>query len=198
MTMRPDILQTRRLLRRETLHRRDTLATGLRHDKNSAIAKQVAALPLCQTAKTIFTYVNFRSEVETMGLIATWLAHGQKVCVPLTLVAESRLTAYQITDPARDLIPGYCQIPEPDSRRLPQVDPAEIEIIILPGSVFDRHGGRLGYGGGFYDRFINHQAPQAIRIGLAFELQVTDQLPLLDHDQRLHSLVTEDRVLNFM
>lgn len=196
--MNADIFKSRHLLRRDTLRRRDALEAGLRHEKSSAIARQVAALPLCRTTKTIFTYVNFRSEVETLGLIDTWLASGHKVCVPLTLAAESRLVAYQITDPDHDLAPGYCQIPEPDSRRLQQVNPAEIEVIMLPGSVFDLHGGRLGYGGGFYDRFISHEAPKAIRIGLAFELQVTDCLPLLDHDQRLHSLITEDRVLHFM
>ena len=184
-------------LRRETLRQRDAISIAQRHEKSNAIARQVQALAIVQGAQTIFTYVNFRSEVETMALIDLWLAAGKRVCVPLTLTAESRLVAYQITDPAVDLIPGYCQIPEPDVQRLPVVAPVEIEVIILPGSVFDLNGGRLGYGGGYYDRFIASQAPAAIRIGLAFELQVTAQLPLLPHDQRLHALITEDRALHF-
>ncbi len=184
-------------LRQETLRQRKALSPLQRHEKSAAIAGQVGQLPVVQGAKTIFTYVDFRSEVETMELIGLWLAAGKKVCVPLTLAAESRLVAYQITDPSHDLAPGYCQIPEPDARRLPPVDAAEIEVIVLPGSVFDLHGGRLGYGGGFYDRFIANQAPGALRIGLAFELQVVARLPLLAHDQPLHTLVTEERVLHF-
>lgn len=187
----------RALLRRDMLHRRDAQTEAQRHEKSCAIARQAAALPLLQKAGTIFTYVNFRSEVETMDLIGTWLAAGKRVCVPLTLTAESRLTAYQITDPSQDLVPGYCQIPEPAARRLPLVRPADIEVIILPGGAFDLNGGRLGYGGGYYDRFISQEAPTAIRIGLAFELQVTTSLPLLAHDQRLHLLITEERILRF-
>jgi len=114
------------------------------------------------------------------------------------LTTESQLIAYQITDPDKDLLPGYCQIPEPDSGRLPQINPPDIEVIILPGSVFDLSGGRLGYGGGYYDRFISQQAPTAIRVGLAFELQVTTNLPLLAHDQKIHILVTENRILHFV
>jgi 5-formyltetrahydrofolate cyclo-ligase len=165
--------------------------------KSTAIAEAVASLPVVVKAHTLFTYVNFQSEVETMGLIRRWLAEEKRVTVPLTVAAESRLEAYRITDPERDLHPGYCRIPEPDPSLAPLIAAETIEVIILPGSCFDEHGGRLGYGGGFYDRFIAQQAPTAMRIGLAFELQVTDNLPLLAHDQRLHVLVTEERVLHF-
>jgi len=162
-----------------------------------AIVRRLLALPSVVQAQTVFTYVNFRSEVETMPLMTTWLSEGKRVCVPLTIPEESRLDVYQLNDLDHDLHPGYCHIPEPDPARLPLVDPATIEIIVLPGSVFDVLGGRLGYGGGYYDRFISQQAPKAMRIGLAFEQQLTAQLPLLAHDQRLHALITEDRLLDF-
>lgn len=197
MTALPNPSKSRALLRGEVLRRRDGLSVAERQERSTAISRRVLELPCIQASRSIFTYVNFRSEVETMGLIQSWLGAEKVVSVPLTLVAESRLHAYRITNPEHDLIPGYCRIPEPDPLRLPLVDPQGLEVIILPGSVFDRQGGRLGYGGGFYDRFIANQAPQAIRIGLAFELQVTDSLPLLAHDQRLHTLVTEERVLHF-
>lgn len=188
--------ESRARLRRTVLGQRDAMPAALRQEKSAAIAQRLRELPMLAQARTLFTYVNFRSEVETAGLLNEWLAAGKRVCVPLTLVAESRLIAYPITDPALDLIPGYCRIPEPDASRLAPVDPRDIELIILPGSVFDLHGGRLGYGGGYYDRFISQQAPTAHRLGLAFELQVTAALPLLAHDQRLHTLVTEDRILH--
>jgi 5-formyltetrahydrofolate cyclo-ligase len=196
MTNQPDS-EPRHLLRQESLRRRNALPLAERRHKSAAIARAVTALPAVARAHTIFTYVNFQSEVETRGLIDLWLAADKIVSVPLTIVAASRLDPYRITVPERDLHPGYCRIPEPDPGRATLVAPESIEVIILPGSVFDAHGGRLGYGGGFYDRFIAHQAPQAYRIGLAFELQLTNDLPLLAHDQRLHALVTEERVLSF-
>ncbi|MCD6390164.1 MAG: 5-formyltetrahydrofolate cyclo-ligase, partial [Desulfobulbaceae bacterium] len=146
-------------------------------------------------AGTIFSYAHFRSEVETLPLIRQALARQMRVTVPLTLVAESRLEAYEIQDPAKELKPGYCRIPEPDPGQAKQIDPAEIEVVLLPGSVFDLCGGRLGYGGGYYDRFLDREAPRALRIGLAFELQVVDTVPLLAHDERVHFLVTEERIV---
>ncbi|MDA8159529.1 MAG: 5-formyltetrahydrofolate cyclo-ligase [Desulfobacteraceae bacterium] len=183
--------------RQETLARRDRANPAAREAWSRAIAVRLAQLPQIKEAQAIFTYVHFRSEVETLGLIAAWLAAGKRVCVPLTIPAERRLAAYWITTPARDVAPGYCRIPEPDPQRTALANPKEIEIVILPGSVFDLSGGRLGYGGGFYDRFLADQAPQALRVGLAFELQVTKRLPLLAHDQPLDLLVTEDRLLSF-
>lgn len=184
-------------IRREILRQRDALPAALRHNKSTFIHERVLADPTINKARTIFTYINFRSEVETMTLIALWIASGKTVCVPLTLVDDSRLVAYQITDLANDLTPGYCQIPEPDPSSATMINPSDIDVIILPGSAFDLYGGRLGYGGGFYDRFITNQAPHATRIGLAFELQVIDNLPLLPHDQPLNALITEARTLQF-
>jgi len=194
---KPNMPPSRLQLRREVLRQRDSLSECQRRVKSAAIVKRLLAMPLVIKAHTVFTYVNFRSEVETMPLIKPWLSLGKQVCVPLTIPDESRLEAYQVSDPDRDLHPGYCQIPEPDPSRLPLVDPATIEIIVLPGSVFDVFGGRLGYGGGYYDRFISQQAPNAMRIGLAFEQQIIERLPLLPHDQRLHALITEDRLFDF-
>jgi len=134
--------------------------------------------------------------VETLPLIAHCLKKGVIVSVPLTLAGDHRLIPYAITDPNRDLAPGYCGIPEP-LKTLPLVNPASIEIVVAPGSVFDAQGGRLGYGGGYYDRFLHTAAPQALRIGLAFDLQVVEAVPLESHDEQLDYLITETRTIRF-
>ena len=146
-------------------------------------------------AETLFIYVHFRSEVETLALIRHCIARGKRVGVPLTDVKNSRLLPFLIRDPDQDLQPGYCKIPEPVSGRLAALDPGTIETVVLPGSVFDELGGRLGYGGGYYDRFLANDAPQARRVGIAFEQQVVKELPLMAHDERLHILVTEERII---
>lgn len=184
----------RTTLRTQILAARDGLSPEERQRKSRAITDHLLALPEFAGARTIFAYVSFRSEVETLPLIAHCLKKGATVSVPLTLPAEHRLLAYAVTDLNRDLAPGYCGILEP-LPALPLVDPAVIEVVIVPGSVFDARGGRLGYGGGYYDRFLQSAAPQALRIGLAFDLQVVAAVPLKSHDQQLDYLITETRII---
>lgn len=187
--------EERTTLRTRILAARDTLPAEERRQKSRLITERILALPEFANARSVFAYVSFRSEVETLDLIAQCLQKGMGVSVPLTLPAEHRLQAYAITDPARDLAPGYCSIPEP-RQTLPRVDPGTIEVVVMPGSVFDLRGGRLGYGGGYYDRFLQGAAPQALRIGLAFDLQVVAAVPLESHDEPLDYLITETRTIH--
>lgn len=184
------MVEERTILRAKTLAVRDNLSAEERQRKSRRITDRLLALPEFAAARSVFTYVSFRSEVETLPLIAHCLKKGLSVSVPLTLPEEHRLLAYALTEPGRDLVPGYCGILEP-RQTLPLVDPASIEVVVLPGSVFDCQGGRLGYGGGFYDRFLQTAAPQALRIGLAYDLQVVAAVPLQSHDQQLDYLVSE-------
>lgn len=185
---------TRNSLRRKILAQRDSLSQVERQQKSQAIHELLWTLPTFCNAATLLAYVNFRSEVETLPLITAWLARGRELCVPLTDPGSHRLIPYLLTDPVCQLRPGYCGIPEPDPARCQAIDPARIDAVLVPGSVFDRQGGRLGYGGGYYDRFLADEAPQAVRIGIAFELQVVAAVPLLPHDQPLQFLVTETGV----
>jgi 5-formyltetrahydrofolate cyclo-ligase len=133
-----------------------------------------------------------------MPFINTTLKKGKNVLVPLTMVNEKKLLAVHLTDPEKDLQPGYCGIPEPTllAKNHPNkcIDPALIEAVIVPGSVFDSRGGRLGYGGGYYDRFLKNHAYRAIRIGLAFQLQMVDRLDLQPHDQLMDIIITENEI----
>jgi 5-formyltetrahydrofolate cyclo-ligase len=183
-------------LRTEILTARDGLPPEERQQKSRAITEHLLALPEFAKVRHVFAYVGFRSEVETLPLIVHCLKKGVTVSVPLTLPAEHRLLPYAVTDPDRDLAPGYCGILEP-LPNLPPMDPASIEVVVTPGSVFDARGGRLGYGGGYYDRFLQNAAPQALRIGLAFDLQVVKAVPLKSHDQQLDYLITETRTIPF-
>ena len=185
-----------RALRARILANRDALPLEEIDNKSRAIATSLLKLEQLQRSRTVFAYVSFRSEVDTTGLIDALLAKGKKVAVPVTRIKEKHLDVIAITSRERDLVPGYCNIPEP-RRELWQsaaVAEAEIEAILLPGSVFDLRGGRFGYGGGYYDRFLERN-PQALRIGLAFDLQVVERAPLSAHDQLLDLVVTESRVI---
>ncbi|BHH82833.1 5-formyltetrahydrofolate cyclo-ligase [Desulforhopalus sp. 52FAK] len=178
-------------LRKETLQSRDSLTKEIIQKDSRTICEHLCNLPEIKNCTTIFVYVSFRSEVATFELIETLLAAGKTVTVPITYVKERRLDAIQIRNLVKDLVPGYCNIPEPTPELCKNaiISPNTIEAIILPGSVFDKRGGRFGYGGGFYDRFVS-AIPKATRIGLAYDLQVVDELTLQAHDEMLDYVIT--------
>ena len=96
------------------------------------------------------------------------------------------------------LAPGFQGIPEPVFHPDRVFAPEALDVVVLPGLLFDRNGNRLGYGGGYYDRFLATQAPQALRVGLAFARQLADApIPAEPHDMRLDMLVTEAEILRF-
>jgi len=183
-------------LRKEILKTRDGLSSEEIREKSAVICKQLLALPEIQRSKNIFLYVSFRSEVATGSLLDQLIGAGKIVSVPITYVKAPRIDAIRITNPEKDLVPGYCDIPEPRKEILESnyVAPETIDAIILPGSVFDLRCGRFGYGGGFYDRFVS-SAPSAVRIGLAFDLQIVERAPLQDHDELLDMVITESRII---
>lgn len=183
--------ESREAVRQRILAARDALPEAVRHEWSAAVCARLWEIPQLAAARTIMVYVSFRSEVGTGMLIAEALARGITVAVPRTEVQAKRLAVYRLRDPAQDLRPGYCGIPEPDPARAQAVAPSAIGVVIVPGSVFDRNGGRFGYGGGYYDRFLAQEAPQALRVGVAYEMQVVEKVPVLAHDMRLHWLVTE-------
>ena len=186
--------EIRAKLRKQLLLVRRNLDPFKRKEKSINAHKLLLRMEEFQGANNLFCYVSYRSELETCAIIQERLAHGHKVSVPLTLPGKG-LEAHEINDPIRDLAPGYCSIPEPIVAQTKKSDPGSIDVVLLPGSVFDTKGGRLGYGGGYYDRFLAQSAPAALRIGLAFELQIVDQVPIMDHDQPLDYLVTEERIV---
>ena len=185
----------RNSLRKERLAERDLLEAALRRNKSEQIWTLLLEQPVIVHAKHLFIYVHFRSEVETLALIEHCLAKGKTVSVPVTLRKESRLLAVQITDPATQLEPGCFGIPEPTEEQIARatIDPTEIDAVLVPGSVFDPLGGRLGYGGGYYDRFLTQDAPQARRIGLTYAVQIVEQVPMEAHDQYMDMIITEQQ-----
>ena len=183
-------------LRKDILAARNNLTSDQLIQQSNEVHKNLLDLKEIMDSATIFVYVSFRSEVETFNLIKTFLNLGKTVTVPITRVKEKRLDAIRITDPETDLVPGYCNIPEPRKELCLEhkADPADIDLILLPGSVFDKRGGRFGYGGGYYDRFV-YSIPRALRGGLAFDLQIVEKAPLQAHDELLDFIITETAVI---
>lgn len=94
----------------------------------------------------------------------------------------------QVTDAKKELRPGAFGILEP-TKRLPLVLPDEIDLFLCPGLGFDTHGGRIGRGKGYYDSVLAAARPDAIRLGICFGYQLVDEVPMEDHDIRMHGVI---------
>lgn len=184
-------------LRKSVIAARNRLVEEEIEDKSAAVAHRLLGLDEYLKAGTVMAYVDFRNEVQTGSIIRDALRRGKRVVVPVTDVPGKKLTPAQITDFPGDLAPGAWGILEPKPERLRPVPPEEIDIVIVPGVAFDTAGNRLGYGGGFYDRFLLQTRPDCVYAALAFELQVRPNVYPGEHDLPVHMLVTEDRVLDF-
>jgi 5-formyltetrahydrofolate cyclo-ligase len=175
------------------LARREALHPATRARASAAICAHLEDLPTLREARCIFCFVPFRSEVDTRPFLHTMLEAGRVVAVP-RVEGPRRMVAVRISDLEDDLVAGHWGIPEP-RQGLPVIEPEEIDLVVLPGVAFDEDGCRIGYGGGFYDTFIERLREGVPRIGVAFEAQLIDHISAESHDAHMHTIVTERRVL---
>ncbi|RMH42834.1 MAG: 5-formyltetrahydrofolate cyclo-ligase, partial [Deltaproteobacteria bacterium] len=152
-----------------------------------AAAHAVAAISPAP-GQTIGLYAAFRSELATAPLAGALADAGATLAYPRVDRAARRLVFHAVADP-RDLRPGVLGIPEPPPDA-PAVDLTAVAAFVVPGLAFDRSGGRLGWGRGYYDATLA-AAPRARRIGYAFELQLVEIVPVDDHDAPMDCVITE-------
>ena len=181
-------------IRRRILGKRNALSASEVLKRSLVIQHRVMDLSQYKSAKIIGAYFPIGSEVRTEYLIESAL-NSQKV-VLLPKVASDRIALSRVfEEDIRDnkLVEGRFKILEP--ARSWYNAQKNIDLLIVPGIAFDKYGNRIGYGRGYYDRFIK-QKDFRLSIGLAFQFQVLDDaLPRCDFDQRLHAIATERNVL---
>jgi len=179
--------------RRRALDVRDALAHGERESLAAAVCARALELPELAAAHTVMLFASFRSELDTMPIAEWVLSTGRRLCLPRVLRPRT-MVAYQVRDTAADLEPGSWGIPEPRPG-LPEVPPQEMDFVFVPGSAFDAHGHRCGYGGGFYDTYLALTRPGTPRVGLTFEAQLVPHIVCEAHDLPVTAIVTERRVI---
>lgn len=160
-----------------------------RAERSERIRKHLATLPDWTTAKAVMGFISMPDEVDTLPIIADWLAAGKRVYVPRTFVKAGRMIPVRLRDLA-DLRVGEYGIREPNGDE--SCSPGEIDFILVPARAFDLRGNRLGRGGGFYDRFMADPAFHATRCGVCFACQVRPAVPHGARDLPVEILVTED------
>ena len=181
-------------LRRRILKRRDEESQLARRRKSEQIKTRLFSLGEFKRAQTILFYLAKGSEVETAEAIEGALLQGKRVVLPR--VKGKELLLGEIKDIAREMEKGRFGILEPKEKSFREVSPEEIELIILPGIAFDFRGGRVGYGKGYYDRFLSKLPREIPLIGLAYHFQIVNHLPAEKHDRKVWKVITERRIIN--
>ena len=147
-------------------------------------------------AKTVMLTVSFGTEFDTHGLIKEALASEKKVIVPKMVPEFCGLELRRIEHFPGDLIPGNFGILEPDPLRTPFESGFDLDLILVPGIAFTEHGYRLGYGGGYFDRFLPAVGKRAVKVSLIDEAHVFSNLPIDKHDVPVDYLFTESRLID--
>lgn len=162
---------------------------------SESISEKLNQLEFVVNAKNIMCFVSFGSEVETHSLIKNWLKVGKNVAVPAIGNDRGVMHAVRISGFNELKACGKYGILEPTVLEDNIMSPGDFDVIIVPGSVFDIRKNRMGYGAGFYDRFLSHTGPLCRKIGICFDFQVADEIPHEEHDVPLDLLITEKRII---
>lgn len=211
---REDINVKKDIIRKAVLAIRDGMSIEEVENKSRAVIEKIYRTDAYKESKVIMCYVNFRNEVVTRGFMERCLNEHKRVAVPLvrkfSLSHEeglsktshktlnkrtSEIIASEIYNLENDLGKGSFGILEPLPENVREVDPRDIDVVIVPGVAFDLKRNRLGFGAGYYDRFLSKVRSDCAKIGICYESQLTDDIPVNQHDIKMDMIITEKRII---
>ena len=170
--------------------RKDAMAPGDRLRKSRKICRHL--MGLIRDGETVMVFTSKEKEVNTRPLINTLFDRGNPVVVPIIIKEDISLRLSYLRDFSA-LVPSTFGVPEPIGSEIPAAA-EDIGTIVLPMLGFDRKGGRIGYGAGYYDRFLSKNRSLRM-VGIAFACQEVDSLPVDENDIRMDYIITEDGIV---
>lgn len=185
-------MNDKQLLRSAVLAKREGLARAEQARLSSQVVDALQESELLARASNILAYLPFRGEVDLMPLF-DWLEHhGKSLAFPKIMdKANGYMEPYFVDAPWRSNVrPGAFNILEPDGS-MRMADPELLDLVFVPGVAFDRKSYRLGFGGGFYDRFLPRLGIHTLKVGIAYQFQLVDEVPRDPHDIALDGVCTE-------
>lgn len=178
-------------LRADCLARRRALSGDEAARRSAAVHARLVALPEWAAADCVLTYLSsMDNEVDTLALVGPLLERGIRLLVPVC--RRDRRMDWSELRSLDEVARTRFGIFEPTPENLRPADPPENAVALVPGIAFTRTGDRIGYGAGYYDRFLG--SFRGLKIGLAFDLQLVEAIPTEPHDVPLDILVTESAV----
>ncbi len=169
---------------------RSALTGEERREKDREIFNNLMSMPEIQKARSVMIYLSFGSEVDTFRILEELLKSGKSVYAPVTDPKTCHMTAVRVENQA-DLKRGAYGVAEPGGNT--SLAPQELDVILIPGLVFDESGGRIGYGAGYYDRFL--RKTNAVKAALCYELQLVEKAETDPWDENVDCIVTERAVI---
>ena len=158
-------------------------------EKSKKIEENLFNLEQYMKSRSIMFFVSFNSEVNTHGMIKKNLGN-KTVIIPKVVGHEIEPSVIIDFD---NLVPsGKFNIPEPMD--LMKIAYKNIDLVLVPGIAFDLSGHRIGYGFGYYDKFLK-KVPKAVKIGLCFDFQIVEKITAEEHDVAVDIIITEKRVI---
>ena len=181
--------------RKKVIEYRNNKDTDFISTNSQKITEKLLSMNCIKDANTIMLYLDFNNEVKTDQLITKLISLRKTVAAPVTIKDERKLIPFKITNLKDGINIGAYGIREPKKDPSNELNVEAIDILIVPAVAYDKDCYRLGYGGGFYDRFLENLRKDAVTIGIAFDLQIFDEVPKEAHDAQLDYIVTESRIL---
>jgi 5-formyltetrahydrofolate cyclo-ligase len=179
------------LLRKRMRQLRGSLPPDARARRSAAVVARVIALPCWQGARAVALYASMPDEFDTRGLLDDAVARGLDVALPV--VGEGRALTFRWLVRAGERHPTEVSafgIDEPTAEA-PEVDLADIDVVVVPALAMDPRGHRLGFGRALYDNTLTLM-PRAVRVAAVFAFQMIAEVPDEAHDQRVHFVVTDE------
>ena len=180
----------RERVRAKTLQRRDRLAEEVRTALSQRIVNSIVRWIQSEEFDAMMLYLSMRSEVDTFGLLDSLLHQQKIVCAPVVNTHQLELIPRRIRGAKTDLVRHPYGMFEPNTT-CPIFPTTQLQLIIVPGIAFDANGYRLGYGKGFYDRFLA-KCPNAVSVGLAYQLQIVEDTFPQEWDIPVQHIFTEN------
>lgn len=183
-----ELKRAKRAIRRAVLAERDSMSEALRREAGARVTTRFLELPEVERAESVMLFWSLGSEVDTAPLIERLHSSGVTVTLPRIVEGELVPIGYAPGDPTT---PTHFGAREPLGDA---IDPRGLDVVGVPGVAFDRRGRRIGYGGGYYDRFLG--GLRAFTAGIAYGVQLLDgDLPAGRFDRSIEAVVTEDETV---
>lgn len=179
-------MKTKQELRREVREKKKNMTVAEITEKSQSIFASLEQMDMWKQEAVIYAYVSYNQEVDTRNRLANWLQQGKQVAVPKVHGEEM---SFYFVDSVEQLQEGYQHILEPVTEQCADGHPG---LMLMPGLAFDRQFHRLGYGGGFYDRYLERYSDRiSKKIALAYEFQTYEEIPFASYDAAVDMIITE-------
>ena len=182
-------------LRKEILQRRSQLSQKQVEEYSNEITNKLISNDIFINSNCIMTYVDFRKEVITSSIIECAISLRKKVVVPVCIMETNEIVAAKIEN-LDELVKNSLGIREPLNNKIFITDRNQIDLVIVPGAVFDIYGNRIGYGAGYYDKFLSSLKQSIVKIAVAYSFQIASLVPYEEYDIPMDYIITETELID--